>query len=450
MRIAAIVLVLPLALGGCAVPWVRSPPESDAREAGATQRVATQPAVAAPVRQAPPNAPDVTRPADLWQHLASEFRWRTATDHAAVRAEIARLNRRPKSFRRAAAAAEPYLWHIVDQLRQRNMPLELALIPMVESRFRSAAISPYGAAGLWQFMPDTGRRFGLKQTRWYDARLDPIASTRAALDYLERLRDQFDGDWLLAIAAYNCGPATVRRALARRAADDFWSIADALPTETRVHVPRLLAVIDIIAQRDGSNITVEPIPNEPYFERVDLGGPLDLEYLRERDERLRDTFETLNAAHRRRYTDPDGPFRILVPRPLLAPVTMALAEVPAQRRAATRLYVVRAGDTLGEIARTCDIPVRVLRRHNGLAGNLIRPGQELIVPAIAGQADPDIAPPVSEHVVVTGESLWTIARRFKVTIDELRRWNDLPRRRPLQPGQSLIVSRPDSSAARNI
>ncbi len=499
MRIAAIILVL--ALGGCAGPWVKTPPEPESGEADATDYRHRQPVVTAPSPRTEPDATVRAPPSDLWERLASEFRWDSASGHAAVQAEIARLNRRPKSFRRSAAAAQPYLWHITEQLRQRDMPLELALIPMIESRFRSAAISPYGAAGLWQFMPDTGRRFGLKQTRWYDARLDPIASTRAALDYLERLRGQFDGDWLLAIAAYNCGPATVRRALARHDANDFWSIVDELPAETRIHVPRLLAVVEIVAQRDPGNITLKPIPNEPYFERVDLGGPIDLEYLRDSDERLRATFTTLNAAHRRRYTDPEGPFRILVPRPLVAPVADALADVPAERRVPNRSYVVRPGDTLGEIAQMHDISVTTLRRQNGLSGNLIRPGQELTVPAIDVATAPAAAPRELEHVVSHGESLWTIAkrygrnsatlaqanglrldatlqpgqklrirgdagrttyavapgdslwkiaRRFKVSIDELRRWNGLPRQQALQPGQSLIVSRPDGSDSRNI
>lgn len=501
MRIAAIVLVLPLALGGCAMPWVKAPPEPQSADVDASGGTLKPAVVPAPRPRIDSSATATASPSDLWEQLASEFSWGSARQHTAVQAEIARLNRRPKSFRRSAAAAEPYLWHITEQLRQRGMPLELALIPMIESRFRAAAISPYGAAGLWQFMPDTGRRFGLKQTRWYDARLDPIASTRAALDYFERLHDQFDGDWLLAIAAYNCGPAAVRRALARRGADDFWSIADALPAETRIHVPRLLAVVEIIAQRDPGNLTIKPIPNEPYFERVDLGGPIDLEYLRDSDERLRDTFTTLNAAHRRRYTDPEGPFRILVPRPLVAPVTDVLAEVPTERRLPTRSYVVQSGDTLGGIADAHNISVPTLRQHNGLTGNLIRPGQELIVPVIDAVPVADVTPPVVEHVVATGESLWTIAqryghsstalakanglrldatlrpgqklkirattgsttyavapgdslwtiaRRFKVSIDELRRWNGLPRQQQLRPGQSLIVSRPDGDASRNI
>lgn len=501
MRIAGIVLVLPLALGGCAMPWVKTPPAPQPGGVEESRDTLKTPPVAAPLARTEPVTTATEQPSDLWEQLASGFSWGSSSAHAAVQAEIARLNRRPKSFRRSAAAAQPYLWHITEQLRQRGMPLELALIPMVESRFRSAAISPYGAAGLWQFMPDTGRRFGLKQTRWYDARLDPIASTRAALDYLERLRDQFAGDWLLAIAAYNCGPATVRRALARRGADDFWSIADALPAETRIHVPRLLAVIEVVAQRDPGNITINPIPNEPYFERVDLGGPIDLEYLRDSDERLRATFTTLNAAHRKRYTDPEGPFRILVPRPLVAPVNDVLADVPAERRLPTRSYLVQSGDTLGAIALAHDISVATLRQHNGLTGNLIRPGQELIVPVIDAAPAPDVAAPVREHVVATGESLWaiakryghsstalaqanglrpdailrpgqklriraalgsttyavapgdslwTIARRFRVSIEELRRWNDLPRQQPLRPGQSLIVSRPDGNAARNI
>lgn len=503
MRIAAIVLVLPLALSGCATPWTKAPPQPSPDSIAAPDAEPEQVAAITRASREDADADEAASAAtqDLWERLAGEFSWNSAREHTAVQAEIARLNRRPKSFRRSAAAAEPYLWHITEQLRQRGMPLELALIPMIESRFRAAAISPYGAAGLWQFMPDTGRRFGLKQTRWYDARLDPVASTRAALDYLERLRDQFDGDWLLAVAAYNCGPATVRRALARRGADDFWSIADALPSETRIHVPRLLAVIEVIAQRDPGNITVKPIPDEPYFERIDLGGPIDLEYLRASDERLRDTFKTLNAAHRKRYTDPEGPFRILVPRPLVAPITDAIAEVPAEHRAPNRSYVVKSGDTLGRIAQAHDISVASLRRHNGLSGSLIRPGQELIVPAIDGAAEPDAAASEREHVVASGESLWTIAkryggtssalakanglrpdatlrpgqklrirvaagnatyavlpgdslwtiaRRFKVTVEELRRWNALSRQQPLQPGQSLIVSRPDSGTSRNI
>ncbi len=170
------------------------------------------------------------------------------------------------------------LYHIVTELEARGMPLEIALLPVVESAFEPYAYSRARASGLWQFIPDTGSRYGLKQDWWYDGRRDVVESTRAALDYLQSLHDEFNGDWLLAIAAYNCGEMAVERALdANRAKGkplDFWSLK--LPKETQAYVPKLLAMRRLVADPEAFDIAISPIPNQPYFARVETHGQIDL------------------------------------------------------------------------------------------------------------------------------------------------------------------------------
>lgn len=484
-------LALALLLNGCAGPWLQSsPPIADNAAAAVTLPAITE--TPAPAAVEPTVAPSYS---DTWKRLASEFTWPHYANGAVASARR-KLTEHPQGFERATARARPFLWFIADAIAARGLPAELALLPLIESGFRPRAHSPYGAAGIWQFMPATGHRFGLKQSRYYDARRDVVASTHAALDYLARLNEQFEGNWLLAVAAYNCGPATVQRAIRKRGARDFWAIVADLPLETRRHVPKLLAAVEIVGDPERYNVSLSPIANAPYFVEIDLGGPVDLDFLTAVDGWSEAQFEELNPAFKRNHTDPEGPFRILAPIALNGPITAALAAVEPDQRMSVRTHVVRSGDTLSQIAAHYAVDVNTLRRRNKINGNLIRVGTELIVraPPDARRTDQGTAAASQRHVVKrgdsfwtlarrynttahniadlnelslkqliypgqtllisrdarqvsryavkAGDSLWTIARKFRVSVDQLKRWNNLSARKPLQPGQSLIVSGP--------
>ena len=207
---------------------------------------------------------------DLWERVRSGFGLAHEVERSRVAVEAEMYSRDNGFLQRVSERAAPYLYHIVESVEDRKAPLELALLPIMESGFQPYAYSSGRAAGLWQFIPDTARHFGLEQNWWYDGRRDVYASTQAALEYLQLLNEQFHGDWLLALAAYNSGSGTVSRAIERneRAGrpTDFWSLD--LPRETRMYVPRLLAISAIIADPASFGVDLEPIPNEPSYNFV--------------------------------------------------------------------------------------------------------------------------------------------------------------------------------------
>lgn len=211
--------------------------------------------------------------------------------------------------------ASPYLHFIVEELEKRDMPGELALLPMIESAFDSRATSRKGAAGLWQFIPGTGRQFGLKQDKWYDGRRDVIASTRAALDYLQFLHKEFNGNWMLALAAYNAGPGTIHRAIKKNQQSgkptNFWSLK--LPRETQQYVPKFLALAEVVANPNKHEICLPHIENKPYFVSVDPGKQACLHKVAELADMNVAELKRLNAGYRKTSTHPTGPKRLIMP-----------------------------------------------------------------------------------------------------------------------------------------
>src|SRR5579859_1984194 len=221
----------------------------------------------------------VTAPAqysDLFDRMRAGFRLDDSEERHAVESQLRWYANNPEYLQRAFGRADLYLYHIVTELEARGMPLELALLPVVESAFEPYAYSRARASGLWQFIPGTGSRYGLRQDWWYDGRRDIVESTRAALDYLQSLHDEFNGDWLLAIAAYNCGELIVERSVAmNRAAGrpvTFWDLW--LPRETRAYVPKLLAMRRLVLDPGAYGLAISRIPNQPYFTRVATGGQI--------------------------------------------------------------------------------------------------------------------------------------------------------------------------------
>lgn len=402
---------------------------------------------------------------DIWAHIRSGMRF-PEVNHPDVQAELAWYTKRPESIQRITDRGRLYLGYIVHEAKRRNLPLELTLLPVVESAFQPYARSPAGAMGIWQFIRSTGRHYGLKQTSWSDARRDIVQATRAAFDYLEKLHKDMDGDWLLAVAAYNAGEGNVLRAVrknrARGKPTDFFSLS--LPAETRAYVPRLLAFSKLVARPADYGIELDPIDDEPYFQLVDTGGRLNLAKAAEMAGIELNELMLLNPALVRDSTDPGGPHSLAVPVSSAAAFRSALAATPKEQRAPWSQIEVASGDTLSTIAERHDISVSQLREANKLRSDTIKIGQQLRIPgrqtsstasAMAQQLSPEVRRGRAQarrneqrtiYRVRNGDSLWTIASKHKVSVSRLRRWNGLSKRKVLRPGQKLVIWRSGSNS----
>ncbi len=302
-----------------------------------------------PVYNDNPSAPfarslDVAPPekADLWHRARTRFVLNLEDDRPSLTRETEWYQRNQQYMDRVSDRARLYLHHIVTEVERRDLPGELAMLPVVESAYQPFAYSPARASGIWQFIPSTGRLYGLRYSWWYDGRRDVVESTRAALDYLEKLHAEFSGDWLLALAAYNSGEGNVRKAIRRnrRAGKpvDFWSLK--LPRETRSYVPRLLAVSAIVADPDHYGLTLKPIPDDPYFAAAQLDGQIDRALAAEMAEVSLEELYLLNPGFSRWATDPDGPHQLLLPVSSVPDFEQRLAELPADQRIRWHRHVI--------------------------------------------------------------------------------------------------------------
>lgn len=336
-----------------------------------------------PNPRAEPQAVSVDTPlGDLWDRVRIGLRLPIERQRR-IRVEAEWFVRNPDYLERVSKRAAPYLHYIVEEVEKRGMPLEIALLPIVESAYRPVAHSPASAAGLWQIIPATGKRFGLKQNWWYDGRRDVTASTQAALKYLEQLHKRFDGDWLHAIAAYNWGERNVERAIQRNRKagrpTDFWSLK--VPSETRGYVPRLLAVSAIIAKPERFGITLEPIANETYLSRVELDGQIELAIAAKLAGMTTKDLRWLNPGFKRWATDPQGPHYLMLPQSEVAQFNKALTTLPQEQRIAMKRHYIRTGETLSAIARRYETNVITLKQVNNIKGTLIQAGDHILVPA---------------------------------------------------------------------
>jgi len=400
---------------------------------------------------------DVVVEEDLLTRLRSRFEWEIKDD-ATVERERAWYARNQAYLDRVFTRADLYLYHIVGELESRGMPAELALLPVVESAFDPFAYSHGRASGLWQIIPGTGKRLGLAQNWWFDGRRDVLESTRAALDYLEDLHRQFDGDWLLAVAGYNSGEGNVARALKKAAAagkpQDFWGIKSYLPPETRTYVPRLLAIAELVGNPAASGVTLPELSNEPRFAVVETGGQIDIALAAELAGMETDALYALNPGFNRWATDPDGPHRLLMPTSQAPEFATALAALGERERVQWTRHKVKAGETVGGIAERYQTTPAVLRQVNGFRGNTIRAGDYLMIPtatqslaSYTQSADSRAARQQStprngerrEHVVQSGESLWSISRAYGVDVRKLASWNAMAPGDTLNVGRELVI-----------
>lgn len=351
----------------------------------------------------------------------------------------------------------PYIHYVVSELEANNMPLELALLPVIESSYNPFAYSSRRAAGIWQFMPRTGSSFGLEQNGWYDGRRDLIASTDAAIRYLQQLHAMFGEDWLLALAAYNAGQGTVRRAIRKNEAagkpTDFWSLP--LPKQTREYVPRLLALSRIIAGPENYQLTLGTIPNDPYFTPIDVESQINLAEVAKLASIDVQEIQSLNAGYSRWLTAPSGPHQVLVPIDAATTFMEHLEALPPRPVVNWHEYTVKKGDNLGAIARRFNTSVATIKANNQLKNDFLRIGQVLQVAGAAAVPNlPTEYPSADElmrnygkritanstyYTVRPGDSLWKIARSHDTTVNTLTRMNNMSRSSKLKPGQKLLV-----------
>lgn len=400
----------------------------------------------------------VTQLGNLWPRLRSGYQL-PEVENARVDTYLDWYSRHPHYMDRVIERGQPYLYYIVSRLEAENMPLELALLPIVESAFDPFAYSHGQASGIWQFVPATGRHYGLKQNWWYDGRRDLVASTDAAIRYLQRLHALFDGDWLLALAAYNTGEGNLGRAIRRNKRQgkptDFWSLK--LPRETRAYVPQLLALSKVIADPGAYNISLRAVPDEPYFAQINIESQIDLAQAAELAGMDIEELYMLNAGYNRWATDPEGPHQLLVPLTHAEQLTERLAGVANQQRVSWTRHEVKSGDTLISIAQRYHTSVDTIQSVNELRGHIIRAGQALMIPTrsqpaehYAHSADQRLLRKQNqsqgaegskkiEHKVSRGDSFWKIARQYGVSVAALTRWNAMAPGDKLMPGQTLVI-----------
>jgi membrane-bound lytic murein transglycosylase D len=377
-------------------------------------------------------------------------------DNPRIQAELKWFASHPEYLDRVFTRAQRYLPHITDELQRRGLPLELALLPVVESAYDPFAYSHGRAAGLWQMIPGTATRFGIKQNWWYDGRRDVVDSTRAALDYLDHLHDFNDGDWLNAIASYNSGEGNVRRAVRRNAAankpTDFWNLK--LSKETSAYVPRLLALVAIVSDPDQYGLTLPRVADEPQFVVTEVGSQIDLALAAELAGVDVDTVYTYNPGYNRWSTDPKGPHTLVLPIDVADGFETALKEVPVKERVRWSRHLVKNGEAISQIALKYHTTVAAIRSANNLRGNTIRAGHYLMIPvatkplsAYSKSADARLAKTQNraradnkvDHVVRSGESFWTISQKYGVTTRQLSAWNGMAPGDTLPVGRKLVV-----------
>ena len=438
---------------------VPPPPLPAAAATRAPATVAPAPAptpAAAPQESKEVEAPrpvDLARPADdLWDRIRGGFSMDNL-DGPLVGVRERWYAGQPDYLKRMVERSKLYLYYIVEEVDKRGMPTEIALLPMVESAFNPMAYSRSHASGLWQFIPSTGKKHQLTQNWWADERRDIIASTNAALDYLQALYDLY-GDWHLALASYNFGENGVARAIERNRVKglptDYQSLK--VPSETRGYVPKLQALKNIIANPETFGITLEPIPNEPYFATVPTPTAIDIRLAAKFAEMSVEDLIALNPAINRPMISGPHTQSLVLPADRVDAFERNLEAYPGPLTS-WQPYTMKQGDSLDRLAARHGIAVSKLKLANGITSRTrVRPGFELLLPVKGSSAGAEPLPAVFRqpalpparrggaiHIVRKGETLYGIARRYHVSTDSLLRWNHVG---VLTTGQRLVIYRP--------
>jgi membrane-bound lytic murein transglycosylase D len=386
---------------------------------------------------------------DLWTRIRSGFAMRELNSKLVAKHEKWYASN-PEYVTRMTERARLYLYYITEEVERRGMPSEIALLPMVESAFNPGAYSISRASGIWQFMPSTGKKFGMQQNWWYDGRRDVISATNGALDYLQKLHDMF-GEWDLALAAYNCGEGAVQRAQAHNRKHHLPTNYASLKLlkETRNYVPKLMAIKNIVTDPASFGLVLQDIPNEPYFAAVATSRHIDVKLAAQLADISVEEFIALNPAHNRPVILQESSDLILLP---ITKMETFRANLESYNKplVSWQSYQPKKGERLDKLAPRFGLSLENLKSVNGLSkrGN-ISTGQTLLVPLNGEESESEFEPfnmhlaaddrlRSVRHKVRRGETLSSIAMHYHVSVAKLRQWNG-----PLKiirPGQTIAVA----------
>lgn len=408
---------------------------------------------------------------NVWQRIVEGFQLEQGINPR-IQREIDFYRARPKTIPEVLTRAKPYLYMIVNEIKKRDMPMEIVLLPVIESAFHPKALSGANASGMWQFTPDTARIRGIKNDWWYDGRRDVYVSTNAALDYLQNLHDRLENDWLLALAGYNWGALNVKSAVAKNRAKnlptDYWSLK--LPGETQRYVPKLLAVARMIQTPEQYGLSLPDVPNVPYLTRIEIDQQIDLATAAQMADMSWDDFHRINAGHKRVTTDPGATTHVLVPVEKLRNFAINLAKFAPQTQGNWISHTVSIGDKIDELATRYDTTTDMIVKANSLK-QLPTVGQTLLIPVgqktmdekTEAQAQATLATTLSlesreqankramaekkelakqnkiVHILKSNQPLGWLAKHYGVPLVNLAKVNNLTTESKLRVGQQLII-----------
>lgn len=394
----------------------------------------------------------------IWQHIENKLELTELYNHPSVTQQKDKFLNKADYLAKVTRRSEPFIHFVLSEIENRNMPAELVILPIVESGYYPRARSRAKAEGLWQIMPYTANDLGLKRSVGYDGRHDVYASTSAALDYLEQMYSKFDGDWLLALAAYNAGPQRVKRALNKAEVHDenvYWNLR--LPRETREYVPKILALCAIIKDSHYSNTLLHPISNSPYLESIELSKRISPAKLIQTAAASEAEIKLLNPAIRNLNTPMHVGYHLLVPKRDAEVLALAIDNMEEAAQPAWAKHRINRGESLSGIARRYGTSIRSLREANNMQSNKIVSGRTLLIPLKQTTQSKTLTPSTKTpaiveasysheetdtpyvHVVALGDSLWKIANRNNTTVKRLFEINGLSPGQPLQPGETILV-----------
>jgi membrane-bound lytic murein transglycosylase D len=406
---------------------------------------------------------DAFKEVDIWGRVRLGFAI-PDIDNALVTKHVKWYSDRPDYIKRTTGRASKYLFHVVVELEKRGMPTELALLPFIESAFNPEAYSSANAAGMWQFVPATGRNFNLKQNMFEDERRGVLASTDAALTYLQKLYGMF-GDWQLALAAYNWGEGSVQRAIKKNQLAgkpiDFQSLADLMPEETRNYYPKLQAVKNIVSRPGDYGINLLAIENQPYFTAIDKTSDIDVAIAAQLAEMTLEDFRALNPQFNRPVITGNAKTTILLPQKNVEKFKFNLARWGHALSSWTTHTITSSKERLDALASRFGTTSALLRGVNHIPTSMqLRAGSTIIVPKTSASSQTDISPDLADRatmvveadrplkrrfaLVTAHDTLASIAKKYKVTVEQIKNWNNLRHDR-VKKGQHLQLQSSDSS-----